>query len=101
MIIIKNIILSEEAPLLKDCGWLVPLKDGTFKLKFFTSNGWQDSSSGTIGPKGDKGEQGTPGTNGKSIKSIELISNGTNITGGTATMDDDSVIPITVTTQSE
>ena len=59
---------------------------------------------GAKGDKGDKGEQGTPGTNGtngKSIKSIELISNGTTITGGTATMDDDSTIPITVTTQSE
>lgn len=44
---------------------------------------------------------GTDGKDGKSIKSIELISNGTTITGGTATMDDDSVIPITVTTQSE
>ena len=66
--------------------------------------------TGATGPKGDKGDkgdtgeqgpQGNPGVNGKSIKSIELISNGTTITGGTATMDDETVIQITVTTQSE
>lgn len=56
---------------------------------------------GDPGPEGPQGPQGTPGVNGKSIKSIKLISNGTTITGGTATMDDDSAIPITVTTQSE
>lgn len=65
---------------------------------------------GATGPKGDKGDkggtgaqgpQGNPGVNGKSIKSIELISNGTTITGGTATMDDETVVQITVTTQSE
>lgn len=64
-------------------------------------------SQGPQGPQGERGEQGpqgNPGTNGqdgKSIKSIELISNGTTIIEGTATMDDDSVILITVTTQSE
>lgn len=59
---------------------------------------------GPQGPQGEQGPQGNPGVNGadgKSIKSIELISNGTTITGGTATMNDNTVIPITVTTQSE
>lgn len=76
-----------------------------------TINGQSIVGLGNIAiPKGDKGDkgdtgaqgpQGNPGVNGKSIKSIELISNGTTITGGTATMDDETVIQITVTTQSE
>ena len=64
MIIIKNIVISEVAPDLKEVGWLLPLQDGTFKLKFFSSNGWVDAASGVQGPKGDVGPQGPQGLQG-------------------------------------
>lgn len=64
MIRIKNIIISNVAPNLKDVGWLLPLGDGTFKLKFFGPNGWVDAASGVQGPKGDQGPQGPQGLQG-------------------------------------
>lgn len=64
MIIIKNIVISEVAPDLKEVGWLLPLQDGTFKLRFFSSNGWVDAASGIQGPKGDVGPQGPQGLQG-------------------------------------
>lgn len=149
MIIIKNIVISEVAPDLKEVGWLLPLQDGTFKLRFFSSNGWVDAASGIqgpkgdvgpqgpqgpqglqgiqgnpgpqgpqgeVGPKGDKGEKGDKGdtgaqgpagqngaagpagADGKSITAIELTTNAEGaVTGGTATLSDESVIQITVT----
>lgn len=64
MIIIKNIVISEVAPDLKEVGWLLPLQDGSFKLRFFSSNGWVDAASGVQGPKGDVGPQGPQGLQG-------------------------------------
>lgn len=52
MKLIKNIVISKEAPQLIEVGWLQPLDDGTFKLKFNDGNGWKDAASGV---KGDKG----------------------------------------------
>lgn len=81
MIIIKNIVISEVAPDLKEVGWLLPLQDGTFKLRFFSSNGWVDAASGVQGPKGDKGDKGDQGevgpagADGKSITAIALTTN--------------------------
>ena len=122
MIIIKNIVISEVAPDLKEVGWLLPLQDGTFKLRFFSSNGWVDAASRVQGPKGDagpqgpqgekgdtgatgpkgdkgdKGEVGPAGADGKSITAIALTTNAEGaVTGGTATLSDESVIQITVT----
>lgn len=134
MIIIKNIVISEVAPDLKEVGWLLPLQDGTFKLRFFSSNGWVDAASGVQGPKGDVGPQGPQGlqgpagpkgdkgdkgdtgaqgpagqngaqgatgpagADGKSITAIALTTNAEGaVTGGTATLSDESVIQITVT----
>ena len=58
--------------------------------------------TGPQGPKGDTGEtgpQGPAGANGKSVKSIALTADSTGkVTGGTATLTDDSTVPITVTT---
>ena len=62
--IISKIIISEVAPNSKEVGWLLPLEDGTFKLKFYGLNGWIDASSGVQGPKGDTGPQGPIGPKG-------------------------------------
>lgn len=113
MVIVKNIVISEVAPDLKEVGWLLPLQDGTFKLRFFSSNGWVDAASGVQGPKGDKGDTGAQGpagqdgaqgatgpagADGKSITAIELTTNAEGaVTGGTATLSDESIIQITVT----
>ena len=84
--IVNKIIISEVAPNSKEVGWLLPLKDGTFKLKFFGLNGWIDAT-------------GPAGTDGKSVKAIKLTTNAEGaVIGGTATLSDESIINITVTT---
>lgn len=61
--------------------------------------GVQNEQVGPQGPKGDTGATGPAGADGKSVKSITLTADGTGkVTGGTATMTDDSTVPITVTT---
>ena len=59
---------------------------------------------GVAGPKGDKGDPGVAGANGadgKSIKAIVLRTNeGGQVTGGTATLSDESTIEITVSQAS-
>lgn len=138
--IISKIVISEVAPSSKEVGWLLPLEDGTFKLRFYGLNGWIDAASGVQGPKGEKGDTGPQGpigpqgsqgergpqgpkgdtgaqgpagqdgaqgaigatgpagADGKSITAIELTTNAEGaVTGGTATLSDDSTIQITVT----
>lgn len=52
---------------------------------------------GETGPKGDQGVPGANGADGKSIKAIVLRTNeGGQVTGGTATLSDESTIEITV-----
>lgn len=52
---------------------------------------------GETGPKGDQGVPGTKGADGKSITAITLTTNeGGQVTGGTATLSDQSTIEITV-----
>lgn len=110
---IKEVIISNTPPTLTKVGWLLPLDDGTFKLKFFGPKGWIDATSGVQGPKGDKGDKGDTGAqgpagqngvagpsgaDGKSVKAIALTTNAEGaVTGGTATLSDDSTIQITVT----
>lgn len=131
---IKEVIISNTPPTLTKVGWLLPSKDGTFKLKFFGPKGWVDAASGVQGPqgiqgpkgdtgatgpqgpagpagvKGDKGDKGATGVtgaqgpagqkgaDGKSVKAITLTTNAEGaVTGGTATLSDDSTIQITVT----
>ena len=61
--------------------------------------GVQNEQVGPQGPKGDAGATGPAGADGKSVKSITLTADGTGkVTGGTATLTDDSTVPITVTT---
>jgi hypothetical protein len=99
--IISKIVISEVAPSSKEVGWLLPLEDGTFKLRFFGPDGWVDAASGVQGPKGDKGDKGDTGpagANGKSVTAIELTTNAEGaVIGGTATLSDKSTIQITVT----
>lgn len=108
--IISKIIISGTTPNTKEVGWLLPLEDGTFKLKFYGFNGWVDAASGVQGPKGDAGPQGPAGqdgaqgatgpagADGKSVTAIELTTNAEGaVTGGTATLSDKSTIQITVT----
>lgn len=119
MIKIKDIIISSAAPNLKEVGWLLPLQDGTFKLKFYGPNGWTDAAFGVQGPqgevgpqgpqglqgpvgpqgpKGDKGDKGDTGVDGKSVTAIALTTDVEgNVIGGTATLSDESTIEITVT----
>lgn len=98
MVRISNIIISHVAPNSKEVGWLLPLEDGTFKLRFYGLNGWIDATSGVQGPKGEKGDTGPAGADGKSVTAIELTTNAEGaVTGGTATLSDKSTIQITVT----
>ena len=123
--IISKIVISEVAPGSKEVGWLLPLEDGTFKLRFFGPDGWVDAASGVQGPKGDTGDTGPQGdkgdkgdtgpqgpagqngaqgatgpagADGKSVTAIELTTNAEGaVIGGTATLSDKSTIQITVT----
>lgn len=109
MIKIQNIIISTTEPNQKEVGWLLPLQDGTFKLKFFGYNGWVGAASGVQGPQGPKGDtgaqgpagqngaQGPAGADGKYITAIALTVDETGkVNGGTATFNDESTIDITV-----
>ena len=96
--IISKIVISEVAPNLKEVGWLLPLQDGTFKLKFYGPDGWTDAASGVQGPQGPAGQNGAAGANGKSVTAIKLTTNAEGaVIGGTATLSDKSTIQITVT----
>ena len=56
---------------------------------------------GPASPKGDPGEtgaQGQAGADGKYVTAIALTTTGGAVTGGTATFNDKSTLPITVTT---
>jgi hypothetical protein len=55
--------------------------------------------TGPTGPTGPKGDKGADGATGASVKAIELELTDGAVTGGTATLTDDSTAPITVTTK--
>jgi hypothetical protein len=55
--------------------------------------------AGETGPTGPKGDKGDAGATGASVKAIELKLTDGSVTGGTATLTDDSTVSITVTTK--
>lgn len=65
-------------------------------------NGVQNEQVGPAGAKGDTGAagaKGAAGADGKSVKAIALTVDGDGrVTGGTATLSDNSTLAITVTT---
>ncbi|KAF5440748.1 collagen-like protein [Pediococcus sp. EKM202D] len=56
-------------------------------------------ATGPAGPTGPKGDKGADGATGASVKAIELELTNGSVTGGTATLTDDSTVSITVTTK--
>lgn len=59
----------------------------------------EDGADGAEGPAGPAGSDGADGADGLSVTAIELtVDTEGAVTGGTATLSDDSTIPITVTT---
>lgn len=105
--IISKIVISEVAPSSKEVGWLLPLEDGTFKLRFFGPDGWVDAASGVQGPKGDKGDTGAQGPKGgKGDKGDTgpkgpAGQNGAQGATGPAGADGKSVTAIELTTNAE
>lgn len=57
----------------------------------------QVGPQGPAGPKGETGAQGPAGADGKYVTAIALTTTGGAVTGGTATFNDESTVPITVT----
>ena len=53
--------------------------------------------TGPAGPTGKTGAQGPAGADGKYVTAIALTTTGGAVTGGTATFNDESTLPITVT----
>ncbi|MCH3962998.1 MAG: hypothetical protein LKE46_01870 [Clostridium sp.] len=81
----------------------------SFHLFEFTDGAWVDKGSlkgdtgeaGPAGAKGDKGDKGDTGATGAHVTAIALTADAEGkITGGTATLSDDSTVEITVTTAS-
>ena len=105
--IINKIVISEVAPNLKEVGWLLPLEDGTFKLRFYGLNGWIDAASGVQGPKGDKGDTGDTGPKGDKGDTGDTGpkgpagQNGAQGATGPAGADGKSVTAIELTTNAE
>lgn len=59
--------------------------------------GVQNEQVGPQGEQGKTGPQGPAGTDGKYVTVIALTTTGGAVTGGTATFNDESTVPITVT----
>lgn len=57
----------------------------------------ETGAQGPAGPKGETGAQGPAGADGKYVTAIALTTTGGAVTGGTATFNDTSTLPITVT----
>lgn len=49
MTILRNIVISIEAPSAKEVGWLQPQSDGTYKLYFYGNDGWVLLVSNEVG----------------------------------------------------
>ena len=60
--------------------------------------GVQNEQVGPQGEQGKTGPQGPAGTDGKYVTAIALTTTGGAVTGRTATFNDESSVPITVTT---
>ncbi|HIZ52342.1 MAG TPA: collagen-like protein [Candidatus Enterococcus avicola] len=95
---LKAIFVTGAVPTQQDFADLIEGVQGPQGVKGDTGVAGPKGDTGSTGPKGDTG---ATGSNGKSVKAIALTTDvDGKVTGGSATLSDDSVVAITITTPS-
>ncbi|HIX43428.1 MAG TPA: collagen-like protein [Candidatus Kurthia intestinigallinarum] len=101
---LKAIFVTGAVPTQQDFADLIEGVQGPQGVKGDTGVAGPKGDTGSTGPKGDTGAtgaKGAAGSNGKSVKAIALTTDvDGKVTGGSATLSDDSVVAITITTPS-
>lgn len=95
---LKAIFVTGAIPTQQDFADLIEGVQGPQGVKGDTGVAGPKGDTGSTGPKGDTG---AAGSDGKSVKAIALTTDvDGKVTGGSATLSDDSVVAITITTPS-